>query len=30
MPRQVRNSSNLLSEFQDLLEDQGVELAWPA
>ena len=28
-PRQVRNSSKLLSEFQDLLKDQGVELAWP-
>lgn len=28
-PRQVRNNGNLLSEFQDLLEEQGVELVWP-
>jgi hypothetical protein len=29
MPRQVRNSRKLLSEFQALLKNQGVELAWP-
>jgi len=29
LPRQVRNSPGLLSEFQNLLEDQGFELAWP-
>ena len=29
MPRQTRNSPTLLSEFQNLLEDQGFELAWP-
>jgi len=29
MPRQVRSSEKLLSEFQDLLKNQGVELAWP-
>ena len=30
MPRQVRNTLNLLSDFQRLLKAQGVELAWPA
>ena len=29
MPRQVSNSSKLLSDFQGLLVDQGIELAWP-
>jgi len=29
MPRQVRNSRDLLSEFQDLLLNSGFELAWP-
>ncbi|RLD70816.1 MAG: FAD-dependent oxidoreductase, partial [Bacteroidetes bacterium] len=29
MPRQVGNSSKLLSDFQGLLVDQGIELAWP-
>lgn len=29
MPGQVRNSRKLLSEFQDLLGDQGFDLAWP-
>ena len=29
MPRQTRNSPSLLSEFLNLLEDQGFELAWP-
>jgi len=29
MPRQVRNSQNLLSEFQDLLKESGFELTWP-
>lgn len=29
MPRQTRNSPSMLSEFQNLLEDQGFELAWP-
>ncbi len=28
-PRQVREKRELLSEFQGLLENQGVELAWP-
>ncbi len=28
IPRQVRNSQNLLSEFQDLLKESGFELAW--
>ena len=29
IPRQVRSSGKLLSEFQELLKDQGVELVWP-
>ncbi|MCP4309675.1 MAG: FAD-dependent oxidoreductase [Bacteroidetes bacterium] len=29
MPRQVRNSQVLLSEFQDLLKKSGFELTWP-
>jgi len=29
LPRQVRNSNTLLLDFQALLKDQGVELAWP-
>ncbi len=29
LPKQVRNSQKLLSEFQALLRNQGVELAWP-
>jgi len=29
VPRQVRNSGNLLSEFQALLKKQGFELKWP-
>ena len=29
MPRQVGNSSKLLSEFQALLKESGFELAWP-
>jgi hypothetical protein len=28
-PRQVRNTEKLLKEFQDLLQRQGVEIAWP-
>ena len=28
-PRQVRNSKDLLSDFQKLLVDQGFELKWP-
>ena len=28
MPRQVSNSRKLLSDFQGLLVDQGIELAW--
>ena len=28
LPRQVRNSPKLLSEFQNLIEGQGFELAW--
>lgn len=27
-PRQIRNSQKLLSEFQGLLQDQGLELKW--
>lgn len=30
VPRQVRNSGNLLAEFQKFLQDQGIELSWPA
>jgi hypothetical protein len=29
MPREVRKQSGLLKEFQNLLADQGVPLAWP-
>jgi hypothetical protein len=29
VPRQVRNTQELLSEFQTLLKNQGFELAWP-
>jgi len=29
IPRQVRDSGDLLSEFQTLLQDQGFELKWP-
>jgi hypothetical protein len=29
IPREVRKQSNLLKEFQDLLSNQGVPLAWP-
>ncbi len=29
VPRQVRDRPELLSEFQSLLHDQGVELEWP-
>lgn len=28
-PRQVRNTEKLLKEFQDALQRQGVEIAWP-
>jgi FAD dependent oxidoreductase len=30
MPRQVRNTPALLEEFQALLRQQGIELAWPS
>jgi hypothetical protein len=30
MPRQVRNDSRLLGEFQGLLTSDGVRLHWPA
>ena len=30
LPRQVRNASALLEEFQSLLRKQGVELSWPS
>ena len=29
LPRLVRNNNKLLSEFQDMLVDQGFELKWP-
>jgi hypothetical protein len=29
-PRAVREKKELLEEFQSLLRDQGIELAWPA
>lgn len=29
-PRRIRGNSKLLSDFQTLLEKQGIELAWPA
>jgi hypothetical protein len=29
LPRQVRNDSSLLIDFQDILVNQGVELGWP-
>lgn len=30
LPRQVRNTPHVLDEFQELLRNEGVELAWPS